>query len=172
MRGAIPNDTSMNTSMTSSNPVKRFLQTGLPWAGAALMLVSCAQTPRVAQTGPRFHEFTAADVVFRCYRWEHVNIAHPTYREDGFMIQVSANQLEPALERLRVGRNMAVVVLGWGYNQEDLDRLTTDWCAVLRGHGFKRIVCLRAGGQNQVDGLPIITDTGRGDETQKRTGGG
>jgi hypothetical protein len=158
--------------MSSLNLIKRLVQTGVPWAGAALMLVSCAQTPHVTQTGPRFREFTAADVVFRCYRWEHVNITHPAYREDGFMIQVPANQLEPALERLRVGRNMAVVVLGWGYNQEDLDRLITDWSAVLRGHGFKRIVCLRAGEQNRVDGLLIIKDIRPTDEAQKQTGGG
>lgn len=137
----------------------------------AVVLTACAPQPQSADTRPRFHEAASADVVLRYYRWEHINITQPEYREDGYLISMTGDNLGPAFERLRVRHDLAVVILGWAYAQTDLDKLVSDWKRVLRGHGFKRIVCLRAGRDKSVDGLLIIDDTKQSDDTPKQTAG-
>jgi hypothetical protein len=137
----------------------------------AVVLTACAPQPRSTDARPRFHEAASADVVLRHYRWEHINITQPEFREDGYLVSVRGDTLGPAFERLHVRRDLAVVVLGWAYAPSDLDKLVSDWKRALYGHGFKRIVCLRAGRDKSIDGLLIIDDTKQSDDTPKQTAG-
>jgi hypothetical protein len=137
----------------------------------AVVLTACAPQPRHADEHPRFHEAASANVVLQHYRWEHINITEPEFRENGYLVSVTGDTLGPAFERLRVRRDLAVVVLGWTYAQSDLDKLVSDWKRLLRGHGFKRVVCLRAGRDKSIDGLLIIDDTKQSDDTHRQTAG-
>lgn len=137
---------------------------------ATVFLVSCATSTEAGKC-PRFHEAASADVILRHYRWDHVNLIQPEYREDGFLIQLSPATLGTAFERFRVRRNLAVVVMGWAFEGDALTQLVADWKSVLREQGFQRVVCLRAGSNNSIDGLLIIDDTKRSDDTPKQTAG-
>ena len=135
------------------------------------VLVSCVSSPRGADNRPRFHEAASANIVLRHYRWEQIHIMQPQYREDGFLIALSRDTVGPAVDRLAVRRDLAVVILGWGYEEQDLAGLVTDWENLLLRQGFKRIVCLRAGADKKIDGLLIIDDTEQSDVTPKQTAG-
>lgn len=135
---------------------------------AAALLDSCATSPRIVDTRPRFHETAAAEVVLRHYRWEHINLTKPDHREAGYLVQLSRETLGPTFEQLRVGRNLAVVVLGWCYSDAELAQLVAEWKNVLFDQGFKRVVCLRATGRgNDVDGALIIDDSRQTDAAFK-----
>ncbi|HEY9171674.1 MAG TPA: hypothetical protein VI136_05245 [Verrucomicrobiae bacterium] len=124
------------------------------------LLVSCAQTPQVADTRPRFHEDAATDVVLQHYRWEHINLMRPAYREDGYLVQLSRESLGPALHRMQVKRDLAVVAFGWYFSApEQLNELAAEWASLLRREGFQRVVFVRGAPGKSVDGLPIIADT-------------
>jgi hypothetical protein len=126
-----------------------------------VFLVSCAQTPQIVDTRTRFREDAATDVVLHHYRWEHITVTRPSYREDGYLIQLSRETVGSALDRLQVKRDLAVVVFGWYfYTPEQLSELTSEWETLLRGQGFKRIVCVHGAPDKSTDGLPIIADTG------------
>jgi len=137
----------------------------------ALFLTSCASPPQQVDARPRFHEAASTDVVLRHYRWAHVNITQPEYREDGYLVSVTGDTVGFALERLHPKHDLAVVVLGWAYAQQDLDKLVGDWKRVLFAQGFRRVVCLRAGRDKSVDGLLIIDDTKQSDDAPIRTAG-
>jgi len=136
-----------------------------------LGLTACAPLPQSTEAGPRFHEAASADVVLRHYRWEHINITQPEFREDGYLVSVTGDNLGPAFECLHVRHDLAVVILGWAYAQGELDQLVSNWKRVLRGHGFKRVVCLHAGRDKSVDGLLIIDDTKQSDDIHRQTAG-
>ncbi len=136
---------------------------------AITFLVSCAQVPPTTDNHRRFHEDAATDVVLHHYRWEHINLTRPEYREDGYLVTLSRDSLGSALDRLQAKRNLAVVVFGWYYSQEQLDQLTGQWTALLRQQGFKRVVCVQGSGDKSVDGLLIIDDTKPSDDTPKQT---
>ncbi len=136
---------------------------------AVSFLVSCAQTAQVGDSRRRFHEDATTDVVLCHYRWEHINLTRPDYREDGFLVTLSRSSLGPAFDRLHVKRDLAVVVFGLYYTPEQLASVTGDWATLLRGHGFKRVVCVQGNADEGIDGLPIIDDTARSDEMPRHT---
>ncbi len=139
------------------------------WLLAVTFLVSCAGVPQQATGGRKFHEEAAADVILRHYRWEHINLTHPEFREDGYLVTLSRSSLGPAFDRLHVKRDLAVVVFGRYYTVEQLGPLTSEWVTLLRQQGFKRVVCVHGGGEKSVDGLPIIEDTKSADEAPRQT---
>jgi hypothetical protein len=125
----------------------------------ALLLTSCAGPGPVADARPRFREAAAANVVLNYAGGGRINVTQPECRENGFMIDFSQNTVGPALDRLNTGRDLAVVVLRWSHEREDINQLLVDWKDLLRSHGYKRIVCLEAGPLKQVQGLVILDDT-------------
>lgn len=154
------------------NRIHRGLCATLGLLLAALLLASCAGPSGNTTGEARFHETAAADVVIRHYRWEHLNLIKPNYREGGFLIQVSRDSLGPTFDRLRVNRRLAVVVLGWNYSDDDLQKLVAEWKILLRGLGFEQVVSVRATGQgDDVDGALIVDDTRQTDATSKKAAG-
>jgi len=127
------------------------------WLAVGL-IASCALSPREDQSRPRFHEAAGADVVLRHFRWDQIHLLQPEYREDGFIIPLSREKLNPAFQALQVRRGLAVVVLNYGYPEPDLRQLIAEWQGILFDHGFKRVVCLEAGEAGRINGLVILED--------------
>ena len=135
---------------------------------SSLLFVSCVTPKPKADAQPRFREAAAASVVLQ-YCAQRINITQPECRESGFLIEYSLATVGPALQRLNVRRDMAVVVLRWNYERENVNQLVADWKDLLRRHGFKRVVCLQAGIPKQVQGLVILDDTQPSVTTPPRT---
>ena len=125
------------------------------------VLMSGCYTPptQAVYTGPRFREAGQVNVVLQFMRWDSIMITQPEFREDGFLRLYTRDELPPVLASPRVGHDLAVVLIGFTYQDEHLAEVVKDWKVFLNGCGFRRVVCLRAGGDDRIDGLPVIDDT-------------
>jgi hypothetical protein len=123
--------------------------------------ISCASTssPQRADNSPRFHDAAVASVVLQYNSWDYIFITHPDYRENGFQHQLKREDLGLAFNRLSVRRDLAVVVVGWTYDDTQLAQLVGDWKAVLSTYGFQRVVCVRANGGTDVNGSIVVDDS-------------
>ncbi|HLP77487.1 MAG TPA: hypothetical protein VK327_11285 [Candidatus Paceibacterota bacterium] len=122
-------------------------------------LTGCSTTQQRADKSPRFREGRDANVVLRFSSWDYTFMSKPFYAEDGFMQQVRRESLNQVLNKFQVERGMAVVVVGWQYNDEVLGRLVSDWKNILGGDcGFQRVVILRASKNQQLNGSVIVED--------------
>jgi hypothetical protein len=122
--------------------------------------ISCASTNNIKQADnrPRFHEAAEASVVLQYNSWDYIFMTHPDYRENGFQHQLKREDLGIALNKLAVKRDLAVVVVGWTYDDTQLAQLVTDWKSLLSTYGFQRVVCVRANGGTDVDGSIVVDD--------------
>ena len=68
-------------------------------------------------------------------------------------------ELDRAFNDLNLRRDTAVVVVGWTYQDEVLDKLVADWKSVLKDSGFRRFVCLRGGYGGNIRGLQVLDDS-------------
>jgi type IV pilus biogenesis protein CpaD/CtpE len=130
----------------------------------ALALAGCASTGmQVTQmkddSAPHFTEETSANAVLQFSSWEYTFLVRPQALEDGFLQQIHRDNLNGILSRLKVRRGMAVVVVGWTYNGEQLDKLVSDWKSILGGCGFQRVVVLRAQLGNKLNGSVVLDDS-------------
>ncbi|MBC8095204.1 MAG: hypothetical protein H7Y43_05285 [Akkermansiaceae bacterium] len=125
---------------------------------ALLVLTGCATTQKTADESPRFREGRHANVILRFSSWDYTFMTKPFYAEDGFMQQVKRETLGQVLNKYQVERGMAVVVVGWQYNDTTLDQLVSDWKNILGGCGFRRVVILRATRNSQLNGAVIVED--------------
>jgi hypothetical protein len=125
----------------------------------SLLLQGCvtSQGSRVAER--RFHESSSANAVLQYSSWDYIFLVKPAFAENGFLQQVGRDNLNQVLDRCGVQREMAVVVVGWTYDAEDLYDLVAEWRNVLGRCGFQRVVVLRSNGQKQLDGSLIIDDS-------------
>lgn len=130
---------------------------GLWFAG--LLLAGCATTGTQPVAQKRFHEGAATDLVLRFNRWDTIHMLRPDSRQAGFLPILARADVERELKTRRLGRNLAVVVVGFLFSQEQEAQLARDWEALLSGHGFRRVVLLRTGSGNDIDGLPIVHDS-------------
>jgi hypothetical protein len=124
----------------------------------SLLLVSCATTQQASDGSSRFSEGRRANVVLRFSSWDYTFMSKPFYAEDGFMQQIRRETLPEVLNKFRVERQMAVVVVGWQYNADQLDQLVSDWKTILGGCGFERVVILRAKKTSELNGSVIVED--------------
>ena len=108
---------------------------------------------------PRFREASQADAVLRFSSWDYTFLVKPFYAEDGYMQQVRPETLNHVFDRFETERDMAVVVVGWQYNDDLLSKLVTDWKGILRGCGFQRVVILRPQAHERLNGSVIVDDT-------------
>lgn len=144
--------------MKTMQHIDRSRYAGVAALLAMVFLVSCETPPQAGAM--KFHDAAAADVVVKHFRWEHLNLIKPNYREGGFLIPVTRDTLGPALDRLGVSRGLAVVALGWNYTEADLEKLTQEWRDLLRGLGFQHVVAVHATGRgDDVTGAWIIHDS-------------
>jgi len=125
-----------------------------------LLLPGCETTGPGAGARRRFQEGAAADLILRFYRWDTIYMMRPATRQGGFLPILTRADIERELKTRRLGHNLAVVVIGFLYSQEQEAQLARDWDALLLGQGFRRVVLLRAGSGKDIDGLLIVHDSG------------
>ena len=127
-----------------------------------LLLTGCATNQPQARAPKCFHEGAATDLVLLCNRWDTIHMLRPELREAGFLQILTRTDVERELKTRRVGRNLAVVVVGRLSTTEKDAELARDWDALLLGNGFRRVVLLRARGSQakEINGLAIVHDSG------------
>lgn len=143
--------------MSKPRVVWLLLSTLLPW-----LATSCANTgARWGEGYGHFHEAAATDMVLRFYRWDSIYMTKPQTRENGFLPILSRDDIARQVQRHNIARNLAVVVVGFTYSIDPGSPLVRDWKAILGEQGFRRVVFLRASGNDldRIDGLPILLDT-------------
>jgi len=122
-----------------------------------LLLSGCASNRQAAR---RFREAKTANVVLQFSSWEYTFMLQPRYDDHGFLLQVPRDNVRQLMDRMNVRkRDLAVVVVGWNYNTEQLNQLVSDWKTILGGCGFQRVVVLKASGRKELNGSLIIDDT-------------
>jgi hypothetical protein len=128
----------------------------------ALLAVSCGSLDPRADA-PRFHEGAAASLVLLYNSDQSIFVTKPDTRENGFLPLMSREDVVRNLDRPELGRDLAVVVVGYLRTPEQDEEIMHDWQAVLGGHGFRRVVFLRSGFNDDIDGLPVIRDSNNAD---------
>jgi hypothetical protein len=124
-----------------------------------LSLAGCSTPGQPAKRNARFHEASHVDAVLQFSSWEYTFMVKPRYDEEGFLRQVHCETIGQLFDSYHVGRDMAVVVMGWTYAPEDMNRLVAEWKTILRGCGFRRVVFLRSNAYNKLNGSLIIDDS-------------
>jgi hypothetical protein len=129
---------------------------------AALIFSSCATDPRDGQA--RFHQRDECDAIVRFSSWELITINKPDTREEGYLPLYHFAEAERVLARPDFPHRLAVVICGSFLSNNQEAELQTKWAASFGGLGYQRVVFLRAGYRNQVNGLHVIRDVtlGRG----------
>lgn len=124
------------------------------------LLVSCGSlTPEATSARGRFREGPSANLVLRFYSWDSIHMTRPDTREDGFLPLLNREAVARKLDRPDVGRDLAVVVMGFMFTTAQESALFHDWNALLSEHGFRRVVLLRANLKKGIDGLPVLYDS-------------
>src|SRR5258708_34612650 len=139
--------------------MKKLYLVGKAVLGLALFLsvASCSTTGMkvTAQTddsATKFVDEGSVNAVLQFSSWEYTFLVRPQYTEDGFLQQIHRENLEGILNRLNVRRGTVVVVIGWSYNGEALNKLVSDWKTILGSCGFQRVVGLEAQLGNKLNG--------------------
>jgi hypothetical protein len=130
-------------------------------ASVAGLLVSCSSPSSKATTSRgRFHEGASANLVLRFYSWDSIHMTRPDTRENGFLPLLDRASVTRQLGRPDLGRDLAVVVMGFMFTAAEESALFHDWETLLVGErGFRRVVLVRASFKNEIDGLPILYDS-------------
>ena len=126
----------------------------------SLFIAGCATTQQSASNVRRFNEARSASVVLRFSSWDYTFLVQPFYCDNGgFLQQLKHDDIRPTVQRLNVSHDMAVVTVGWNYQDEVLDKVVSDWKSILDGCGFRRIVFLRATADQSLNGAVVIEDS-------------
>lgn len=127
----------------------------------SLFLISCSSvSPTAMGNGKRFNDDGAANVVLIYYGDQNIYMTRPDVSEDGFMPLLSRNQVVQRVHGMKMGRDLAVVVVGPVYDSRELlTPLVKQWQSSLQPEGFKRVVFLGASRKKGIDGLPILYDS-------------
>jgi hypothetical protein len=121
-------------------------------------IVSCGSLDGQG-TGARFHEGAAANLVLIYYGPASVYMTKPDTRENGFLPLKTRDDVLQDINRPDIGRDLAVVVVGYMSDPEGLERLMQGWEAELAGRGYQRVVFLRSGLNDHIDGLLVLRDS-------------
>jgi hypothetical protein len=124
-----------------------------------LWLAGCETTGPQAAAPKRFHEDATTDLILRFNRWDTIHMLRPDTRQAGFLQILTRADVERELKTVSMGQNLAVVVVGFLLSQQQEAELAREWDSLLMGHGFRRVVLLRAGSKKDIDGLIIVHDS-------------
>src|SRR5579871_6041093 len=143
---------------------KLFVVLKTVWAVAIVLSVTGCDTysPQAFSFddgGPRFHDESKVNAVLQFSSWDWTFLVRPEYSKNGFLERVQPGSINQVFDRMNVRRGTAVVVVGWTYNGQALDRVVTDWKSILGRCGFERVVVLRAQDGNGLNGSLIIDDS-------------
>ena len=123
---------------------------------AALLLSSCASTQPGSHA--RFHQQADCDAIVRFSSWDLITVNKPETREQGFLPLYRFAEAEKVLARPDFPHRLAVVICGAFFSESQEADLQKRWAAIFRGLGYQRLVFLRAGWHDQVNGLAVIKD--------------
>lgn len=112
-----------------------------------------------SSSGARFHDESQVNAVLQFSSWDWTFLVRPEYSRNGFLERVRPESIGQVFDRLNVQRGTAVVVVGWTYNGDVLDKVVTDWKSILGRCGFQRVVVLRAHDGNGLNGSVIVDDS-------------
>jgi hypothetical protein len=127
-----------------------------------LSLNSCSTSTNPAQSTdnrPRFQDEALVNAVLHFSSWDYTFLVRPQYTEHGYLQQVRRENIHGIFDKMKVQRGTAVVVVGWTYNGQMLDKLVADWKEILGGCGFQRVVVLRAQLSERLNGSVIVDDS-------------
>lgn len=116
----------------------------------ALIASSCAITG--------FKESSAVSLELRFYRWDSICMMKPDTRNNGFSPVFNVGEVTQEINQRKVARDLAVVVVGTGYNDTQSAKIAAEWHKRLDAQGFRRVVILRGNDGMKLSGLPIIAD--------------
>ncbi len=122
------------------------------------LLVSCGSIS-TAKKGARFHDGASANVVVRFYDWNSIHIVRPDIREGGYLPLLDRDGVARTLDHVKVGQDLAVIVLGYMFSNAQEAEMIGYWNTLLRERGFRRVVVVRAGFKDEIDGLLIVHDS-------------
>ncbi len=129
-------------------------------AAALIGLSSCSLTPpESGALGPRFREGDAANLVVRFYGWNSIQITRPDTRENGFLPLLDRQGVAARLAHLPTRQSLAVVVLGSMFSKAQEQEIIRQWHEILDARGFQRLVLLRAGFRDEINGLRVVYDS-------------
>jgi len=130
---------------------------------AALLLLTatfCVNTPQTAAAGSaRFHESKSADVALVFSSWDTILLTKPDSHENGFYPILTRENVVSKINHYSTGHDLAVVTLNDVKDPQEQAAIIHDWETLLGNCGFHRVVFLRAGRSNNIDGLPIVHDS-------------
>jgi hypothetical protein len=124
---------------------------------------SCATSTntfsQIDDGNPHFHDDGSVNAVLQFSSWDYTFLVRPQYAEGGYLQQVRRENIDKVFDRMKIRRGTAVVVVGWTYNGEVLDKVVSDWKTILGGCGFQRVVVLRAQLGDNLNGSIIVDDS-------------
>jgi len=129
----------------------------LALTGILALTTSCATNSESA-SAPTFYEAEAANLVLR-YSSDHAIFRiKPDGREGNFYHVYSRKEVCDTEAKRGGQRNLAVVLIGRQFTPE-LDRqLKQSWVDTLTKLNYRRVVVLRCGDNDQVNGLRVLED--------------
>lgn len=125
-----------------------------------LLVAGCSTASSGRSSQKFFHDSETVSVVLHFYRWDSIYMTRPDTRQAGFLPVLTRDQVSRELRHRAMRRDAAVVVVGYTYSDDQMTSLVRDWKQLLNAQGFRRVVLLRAGAGKQIDGLPVIEDSG------------
>lgn len=117
----------------------------------ALLATSCATTG--------FKEAKNTNLELRFNTWDSITITKPDTREGGFEQVLQLSELADQINKHKIGRELAVVVVVNNYDEIQAAKIGATLTGHLAAHGFKRVVALRGSEHMPIAGLPIAFDS-------------
>lgn len=118
---------------------------------------SCATNSQTAE-GPKFYEADSANLVLRYSSDRAIFRIKPDGHEGNFYRIFSRQEICEADAKRSGQRDLAVVLIGYQFTPE-LDRqIKQGWVNTLTKLNYRRVVILRCGDSDQVNGLRVVED--------------
>jgi hypothetical protein len=125
--------------------------------GLLVLTTSCATTSQTAE-GPKFYEANSANLVLRYSSDRAIFRIKPDGHEGSFYHIFTRQEICEADAKRAGQRDLAVVLIGYQFTPE-LDRqIKQGWMDTLSKLNYRRVVILRSGDSDQVDGLRVVED--------------
>ena len=120
------------------------------------LLTSCATSP--ASKAAKFREENAASFVIRYNSDNTIFRIKPDGHEGPFQRIFTRKEIVGFDSKRKGDRNLAVVIIGFNRVEEVERQIKQSWTQTLAKMNYRRVVFLRFGEEETIDGLTIIED--------------
>jgi hypothetical protein len=149
--------------MTYPHPLRRargFRPVALLLLVGALALSGCQSTRPVPLAHlKRFTEAERASTVIKYDSWDYIFVLQPAVMDGPYRKILKVEDVGQALRANENPRDLAVVLVGWQFSERDCVTLGEHWRELLTVEGYRRIVCIKALGENKLNGSPVVYDS-------------